>query len=182
MHKDVKYNPKVVRFFLNSLISESIVIRKIALKVALFILIQNKPKFKKTTIDPYSFSTGAVKKCVPGIRSDNHWLLYNSQTVPKTAQHWDELRFVHDMHSGYYAWPKKLEVYVPSGEQPTAAKRMNDLSEQEKEIYNFFNDNDNITLLIKYLSMEEKKGKDRFCVYRLLVFKVNIKCTEGDCF
>lgn len=56
VHFDVDYHERVVKFFLNSLIDESIIVRKAALKVVVFILIQNKPKYKKIELDPFKFS------------------------------------------------------------------------------------------------------------------------------
>lgn len=172
VHADVKYNPQVVKFFLNALINDSLEIRKIALRVFLFILLQNKPKYKKVVIDPYSFSNCKEKsKITPGIRPDNQWLLYNSKTAPKNSQEWNQLRYLHRRDYGYYAWPKVLEVYAPADEQPAFANRLASLSEQEKEITEFFNEK-TVDVLIKYLSMEEKKGKDHFSGFRYLVFKV----------
>lgn len=143
------------------------------MKVTLFILIQNKPKFKKTTISPNDFCKEVPQTIVPGFRPDNQWLLYNSKTVPRDPEEWDKPRYVHDRYSGFYSWPKELKVYSASCEQPSAAKRMDDLTEHEKEIYSFFSDSNNVDSLVKYLAMEEKKGKDQFNVHRFLVFKVS---------
>ncbi|KAK5647619.1 hypothetical protein RI129_002511 [Pyrocoelia pectoralis] len=178
VHPDVKYKPNLINFFMKALINDSLEVRKIAGKVFLYILIQNKPKYKKITIDPYSFNTEAKSsKPIPGIRSDNEWLLYNSKTVPKCAEEWDKPRYLHRRDFGYYAWPKTLETFAPSFEQPTFAKRQESLSEEEKEILSFFN-HDNVNVLIKFLSMEEKKGKDIFNGFRYLVFKNLFKIFE----
>lgn len=94
VHIDVKYNARTVNYFLQMLISDSLSNRKIALRVVLFMLVQNKPKFEKITVDPYSFSDGKPSEVRPvaGYRKDNEWLLYNSRTVPKDAASWDEPR------------------------------------------------------------------------------------------
>lgn len=167
VHRDVKYNPEVVKFFLKALINESHEIRKIALKVFLFILVQNKPKYKKITIDPHSFKNSNGKQSL-----DNEWLFYNSQTTPKTNQEWDKPRYLHCNDFGFYAWPKNLKIYAPSYDQPNFDFRFNNLSQQEKEIIDFFNEA-NVEILIKYYSMEEKNEKDKFNILRYLVFKVN---------
>lgn len=174
VHPDVNYSPQVVKFFLHALINDSIGVRKIALKVCMFILMQNKPKFKKIEIDPYSFCghNNHDRILAPGIRSDNQWLLYNSTTIPKTAEEWDKPRYLHRRDFGYYAWPKPLKIYAPAGEQPCLKSRNDNLSEQEKEIFSFFNNEANVEALIKYLSMEEKKGRDQFNAYRFVLFKV----------
>lgn len=173
VHTDVKYSPQIVKFCLNSLINESLEIRKIAIRIFTFILLQNKPEYKKIEIDPYSFSEGNKSdKLKPGIRPDNEWLLYNSETAPVDAAEWDKARYIHKRNIGYYDWPKPLKGYAPSHEQPTFSKRLENLSDQEKEILEFFNEK-NIEVWIKYLSLEEKKGKDLYNGFRFLVFKVS---------
>lgn len=174
MHVDIKYNSDVVRYFLKALVDDSIAVRKMALKVVLFILVQNKPKFKKTVIDPYEISKCPKSEQIrPGARADNKWLLYDPQNFPTTLEEWEKTRYIHDQYSGYYAWPKELEVYAPYSEQITPAKRMENLTPEEKEIYDFFSNKQNLELLMKYLSLEEKKGKDQFNIQRSLMFKVS---------
>ncbi|KAJ8979647.1 hypothetical protein NQ317_001354 [Molorchus minor] len=168
VHFDIKYNPRIVKFFLEASINESISIRKTAMRVLVFIMIQNKPKFKKIEIDPFKFSNVKLSQSEsrPGIRDDNKWLLYNNKTLPKTSDEWEKLRFIHDQYTGYYTWPKKLEVYDSPSRQETAAKRMNNLNDS------------NVEKLIKYLSLEEKKGHDQFNAYRFLTFKNLFKIFE----
>ncbi|KYB26764.1 proteasome activator complex subunit 4 [Tribolium castaneum] len=180
VHYDVKYNVRIVKYFLQALINESITIRKTALRVSLFILIQNKPKFTKIEIDPYGFSNSKRNnhKLRPGIREDNKWLLYDSKTVPKDSEAWEKPRFLHDHSIGYYAWPTKVEIYAPPSEQPHIDKRFPKLSEEEKEIYEFFSNAENLDQFIKYFSMEEKKGKDQFNAYKFLLFKNLFKLFE----
>lgn len=175
VHYDVKYNVRIIRYFLHALINESIAIRKTALRVSLFILIQNKPKYKKIQVDPFCFSNTVAKSSVkPGLRDDNKWLMYNSKTVPLNSESWDESRFLHDHSTGFYAWPKSLEMYAPSLQQSHIDKRFGNLTIEEKEIYDFFSNSNNLEQLIKYFSMEEKKGKDQFNAYKFLLFKVSI--------
>lgn len=176
VHFDVNYSPEVVKFFLAALVNESIYIRKVALRVLVFILVQNKPKFKKIIIDPAKYAKVNIERenLKPGIREDNKWLLYNSKTLPRSPEEWDEPRFVHNQYTGYYVWPRELEVFDSSSKQISAAKRMNNLNDTEKEIYNFFFCEENIAQLIKYLSMEEKKGHDQFNLLRFICFKVGI--------
>lgn len=178
VHPDVKYNAKVVEFFLKCLIDESIVVRKIALKAVVFIVVQNKPKFVKIKIDPYQFNNvnGKINndndQIKPGIRPDNKWLLYDSKTLPKNDLEWDKPRYVHNQYVGFYSWPKTLEVYAKSIDQPTPSKRIGNLTDQERTLYNYFTDDKYVDVLISYLSMEEKKGKDLFNGQRFLLFKV----------
>ncbi|CAH1108407.1 unnamed protein product [Psylliodes chrysocephalus] len=180
VHFDVKYGPRVVKFFLKSSIDDSLLVRKTSIKILVYILLQNKTKYKKVEIDPQQLSktTVILSKITPGIRDDNKCLVYNSQNIPRNEKEWDELRYIHDQYTGYYAWPKKVEVYDSPSKQETASKRMNNLTEMEKYIYDFFNNADNIKKLIKFLSLEEKKGRDQFNPYRFFAFKNLFKIFE----
>lgn len=175
VHYDVKYNVRIIKYFLDALINESITIRKTALRVFIFILIQNKPKYKKIQVDPFSFSkTGAKVLVEPGLREDNRWLMYNSKTIPQSSESWEEPRYLHDHTTGFYAWPKKFEIYASPLQQPHIDERFDSLTNEEQEIYDFFSNSNNLDQLIKYFSMEEKKGKDQFNAYKFLLFKVSI--------
>lgn len=179
-HSDVKFDRSVVKYFLDALIHESILVRKIALKVVINILVQNKLKFKKTQIDPYKFSN--IKKngpLPPGYRKDNEWLLYNSNKLPNTTEEWNELKYLHDRSIGYYMWPEKLEVFCSPEEQPNVIDFPEKMNEEQKEIYLFFSNTDKISKLLCYLSLEDKKGSDRFNPSRALIFKVNYICSSS---
>ncbi|XP_050294149.1 proteasome activator complex subunit 4B-like [Anthonomus grandis grandis] len=183
VHFDVKYDEKVVRYFLKAAISDSLTVRKSAMKMLVFISIQNKPKFKKIEVDPYKLSgTKHNGKLIPGEREDNKWLQYNSNTAPKTNAQWEEIRYIHDNVTGYYAWPKKLMLYAPASQQISVCpvSRLDQMTATEKEIYNFFKSEDNVSQLIKYLSMEEKKGTDHFNNYRFLAFKGIFKIFQDE--
>ena len=116
----------------------------------------------------------------PGERADNSWLQYNSKTRPLTVEQWNEPRFVHKLYIGYYTWPKKLQVYAsPIEEVFNLEKRK--LSDIEQEIYNFFNDPQNVDKLIHYFSLEEKKGKEKFNCSNFFLFKFLFR-SYGDAF
>lgn len=108
---------------------------------------------------------------MPGIRADNTWLQYNYETRPLTAEQWDESRYVHQPYIGYYVWPKTLEVYAPSSQQPSLDPETRELTDCEREIHLFFDEPQNIEKLINYFSLEEKKGKDKFNALRCFLFK-----------
>ncbi|KYM97994.1 Proteasome activator complex subunit 4 [Cyphomyrmex costatus] len=173
---DQIYSAKLVRYFLQALIHDSLQERKIATRVVTFMLKQQKRKHLKITIDVSNLSKENIKKeeksrNMPGIRADNSWLQYNYETRPLTAKQWDESRYVHQPYIGYYVWPKVLEVYAPSSQQPCLDPDTRELTDCEREIYSFFNDPQNIEKLINYFSLEEKKGKDKFSALRCFLFK-----------
>lgn len=181
VHFDVNYSPEVVQYFLKCIIHESLNIRKDAIKVLTFIVIQNKPKFQKIEVDPHSFSKNINSKpLIPGEREDNLWLLYDPANTPKTEPQWDAVRYLDDQSTGYYAWPKKLSLYAPPSQQKSVASRLDNMNQTEQEIFDFFNNDDNINQLMKYLSLEEKKGSDQFNAYRFFLFKNVFKMYEDS--
>ncbi|OAD56880.1 Proteasome activator complex subunit 4 [Eufriesea mexicana] len=174
-HPEQIYSPKVVRYFLETLIHDSISERNIALRVVTCMLQQQKRKHLKITIDPPTSSNKNKSeehqplKFILGYRPDNTWLQYNYETRPLTAEQWDEPRFIHQPYIGYYTWPKKIEIYVPSSQQPCLDPNVRKLTDHEKEIDLFFNDLQNIKKLIKFYSLEIKKD-DKFS-YKYRFFK-----------
>ncbi|XP_015588278.1 proteasome activator complex subunit 4B [Cephus cinctus] len=177
VHPDEVYPVKVVRYFLGALIHDSLDERKIAIRTVIYILKQQKRKHQKIKIDISKFqkklSTNdkQIEKWTPGERPDNAWLQYDFDTRPVTEEQWNEPRFVHQPYLGYYAWPKEVEVYAPSSQQPCLDPKTRKLSEVESEVDRFFGDKQNVDKLVKFFSLEEKKGRDKFNGYRFLLFK-----------
>lgn len=128
------------------------------------------------TVDIRDLSKKSVLKeqsqdIMPGLRDDNTWLQYNYETRPLTAEQWDESRYVHKQYVGYYVWPKTLEVYAPSSQQPCLDVEVRNLTDQELEVHTFFDNPHHIDKLLSYLSLEEKKGKDTFNAFKYYLFK-----------
>ncbi|CAL7949711.1 unnamed protein product [Xylocopa violacea] len=177
VHPEQICPPKVVRYFLGALIHDSLSERSIALQIVICMLQQQKREHPKITIDPPTSSEkdelqeNPSTKFVLGPRPDNTWLQYNYKTRPLTAEQWDEPRFIHRQHIGYYTWPKKIEMYAPSNRQPCLDPNVRILTDYEKEVDLFFNDPLNIQKLIKFYSLETKKDKDKFNYYKCLLFK-----------
>lgn len=61
-------------------------------------------------------------------------------------------------------------MYAPPKDQPIC--ELNNLQESEKVIYDFFSKDANVSKFIKFFSMEEKKGKDKFSGTRFSIYKV----------
>lgn len=66
-----------------------------------------------------------------------------------------------------------MEVYAPEEQQPPLPDKSNLdlLSQGEKEIVVFFEVESNIEKLIHFLSLEERKGKDKFDATRFSLYK-----------
>lgn len=67
-----------------------------------------------------------------------------------------------------------MKVCCPDSEQPSLERTRNELSAGEVEVDNFFSDPVKLSKLVDFLSLEEKKGKDKFNGTRFLLFKVRL--------
>ena len=66
-----------------------------------------------------------------------------------------------------------MEVYAPENEQPALDRTLDDMTPGEQEIFNFFSNTSNVDKLIYFLSLEDRKGKDKFDATRFSFFKGN---------
>ena len=66
-----------------------------------------------------------------------------------------------------------MEVYAPDDQQPALIRSADAFSAGEMELCNFFNDSANVEKLIYFLSLEDRKGKDKFDATRFSLFKGN---------
>ena len=117
----------------------------------------------------------------PGERQDNIFLQYSHQNLPSCAANFDAPRYIHKNYVGYYAWPLEECVYAPSCDQPRLDRTPEELSASELVIHSFFSEPTKVTKLLSFLTLEEKKGKDRFNVERFLMFKALFR-NFGDSF
>ncbi len=66
-----------------------------------------------------------------------------------------------------------LKVYAPTDKQPKLGRKLEELTDEEKPIYEFFSQEQLVDKLINFLTLEENKGKDKFDHYNFSLFKVN---------
>uniref|UniRef100_A0A8C7ZN05 Proteasome activator complex subunit 4 n=1 Tax=Oryzias sinensis TaxID=183150 RepID=A0A8C7ZN05_9TELE len=85
--------PDAVLYFTQSLVHDSISIRKVCIAVC-------------GIQDPEGV-------CV-GDREANRWLQYDSNNLPLSQEQWDSLQFVEKTHWGYYSWPREMMIYAAS--------------------------------------------------------------------
>ncbi|KAJ8385476.1 hypothetical protein AAFF_G00185720 [Aldrovandia affinis] len=161
-----------VNFFVKSLNHDALIVRKVAISSVAGILKQLKRPHKKVPIS-LSDITGVCEPegLVAGDRPDNRWMQYNSSSLPRSQEEWDVCRFVEKTHWGYYSWPRKLMLYAPLEEQPKQGMTREEMTEREQIIYDYFSDPVFIEQLIKFLSLEDRKGKDKFSPRRFCLFK-----------
>uniref|UniRef100_A0A3B5LHN2 Proteasome activator Blm10 mid region domain-containing protein n=1 Tax=Xiphophorus couchianus TaxID=32473 RepID=A0A3B5LHN2_9TELE len=161
--------PDAVLYFTQTLVHDSISIRKVSISAMAGILKQLKRPRKKVTVKPSDIS--GIKDpegiCV-GDREGNCWLQYDSSNLPLSQEQWDSLQYVEKTHWGYYSWPREMMIYA-SSEKPQDDLPYEEMS--EKIIFEYFSDPDFIDQLIEFLSLEERKGKDSFNPRRFCLFK-----------
>nr|CAD7394947.1 unnamed protein product [Timema cristinae] len=147
---------------------------KVAIRCLVFVLKQQKRSHKKVVVNTNSFfgdvgePIGGMK---PGPRPDNQWVQYSSENRPLSAEEWDKPRYLHKPYHGFYTWPKEVKIYAPSSEQPSLPRSIEDMNAVEQEVAQFFSHQGNVHKLVGFLSLEEKKGKDKFNDYRFMMFK-----------
>ncbi|XP_030627610.1 proteasome activator complex subunit 4A [Chanos chanos] len=161
-----------VQFFVESLNHDSLSVRKVAISAVAGILKQLKRPHKKVPVSPYDiYGDKKVDVLLAGDRPDNQWLQYDSRRLPRSQQDWEECCFIEKTHWGYYTWPRKLMLYAPPEEQPKQGLSREEMTERERIIYDHFSDPVFIDQLIQFLSLEDRKGKDKFSPRRFCLFK-----------
>uniref|UniRef100_A0A8C8I162 Uncharacterized protein n=1 Tax=Oncorhynchus tshawytscha TaxID=74940 RepID=A0A8C8I162_ONCTS len=161
-----------VLFFVKSLNHDSLLVRKLAISAVAGIMKQLKRPHKKVPVSPNELcDLKEPAGMIAGDRPDNQWLQYNSSSLPRTQQDWEGCTFVEKTHWGYYSWPQKLMMYSPSEEQPKQGLTREEMTEREQIIYDHFSDPVFINQLIEFLSLEDRKGKDKFSPRRFCLFK-----------
>lgn len=66
-----------------------------------------------------------------------------------------------------------MYAYAPSKDQPKLDRSLEELPDNEVPIYKFFTTQESVDKLIKFLSLEENKGKDKFRSKNFTLFKVS---------
>uniref|UniRef100_A0A671QJI1 Proteasome activator complex subunit 4A n=1 Tax=Sinocyclocheilus anshuiensis TaxID=1608454 RepID=A0A671QJI1_9TELE len=162
-----------VLFFVESLNHDSLLVRNGAISAVSGILKQLKRPHKKVAVNPYDISElkTSLHSLLAGDRPDNQWLRYDSSRLPCSQQDWNECCFIEKTHWGYSIWPRKLLLYAPLEEQPKQGKTREEMNESEQIIYDHFSDQQFIDQFIQYLSLEDRKGKDKFSPRRFCLFK-----------
>ncbi|XP_035449064.2 proteasome activator complex subunit 4B isoform X2 [Spodoptera frugiperda] len=161
-----------VRGMVQALLHDDIAVRRTAQRLVHYVLKQRKHKIIKIEMDPYDIAgVPRPEKRTPGYRKDLEWAIWSDERVYKTDEEWDQPWLRNSMY-GFYAWPEKLEIAAPASEQVYSSDLApEDMEEGERHLYEFFNNEDNVNKLVAFLTVEEKKGKDKFNGVRFSLFK-----------
>ncbi|XP_076463728.1 proteasome activator complex subunit 4B-like [Babylonia areolata] len=175
LRDDVDIPTPVVSLFTKHCVNDLLYIRKLALTCLSTILKQQKRPKKKVPVDiaavcgtEPSLPTGPL---APGDREDNMWHQYNAEALPITKEQWDAATFVPKTHLGYYCWPMTLLKYADASQQPKLLRGPEEMPDNEQPIAESFCDMDYVLKLLDFLALEEQKGKDKFQLKHLTLFK-----------
>ncbi|XP_049279412.1 proteasome activator complex subunit 4B-like isoform X1 [Anopheles funestus] len=191
-HPYAEHPPAVTRLAVHHLIHDAVIERKLAIQLLLNIFRQQKRPQIKVVMNPLEIvvritagpDAGAMagetvppnpgSNVAPGYREDNMWLQYDVAKVPSSQAEWDEPRYMYTSE-GCFGWTRGFKIYAPSAEQPKLNRSVDEMNEHERTIYEFFNDQQNVDTLIRFWSLEEKKGRDEFSSTRMLLIKMLMK-------
>ncbi|KAL3873182.1 hypothetical protein ACJMK2_036330 [Sinanodonta woodiana] len=183
---DIALPVKAVDLFVKFCLHDSLYIRKLSLGSLSAILKQHKRRHKKVTIDPYKLS-GTTPPSPgdpfrPGVREDNQWHHYKIDSkLIGSKEKWESMTVIEKTHWGYYCWPSVTETYAPQSEQPKLDRCKEEMTEAEYIIYQSFVNPEYIKKLVDFLSLEEHKGKDKFRIKLMTLFKGLFR-NYGDAF
>ncbi|KAK7466612.1 hypothetical protein BaRGS_00037269 [Batillaria attramentaria] len=172
---DTPFPPSAVRLFTKRCISDLLYSRKLSLAAVSAILQGQKRRKKKVVVDIAAVSGTTpllpTDPLIPGDRPDNKWHQYDSSNLPTSKAEWDACTFVPKTHLGYYCWPKNLLKYAPESEQPKLVRTREELPANEVPLYDSFSQPEFVEKLLEFLALEEQKGRDKFQLKHLTLFK-----------
>lgn len=175
LRDDVAIPACIVRLFTKHCVNDLLYIRKLALTCLSTILKQQKRVKKKVPVDIEAVCGASPalpdSPLAPGDRPDTLWHQYDTDSLPTTKQQWEAATFVPKTHLGYYCWPTKLMKYADTSEQPRLVRSLEEMPENERPILECFSDTDYVKKLLDFLALEEQKGKDKFQLRHLTLFK-----------
>ena len=90
-------------------------------------------------------------------------------------------RFLHKTYAGFYVWGGEEMMYAPSKDQPNLNRSLEEMTSEEKIVFNFFNNPEKVGKLVTFLCLENKKGSDSFDAERFAMFK-GVFRNFGDAF
>lgn len=156
---DLPYPTSGVRTMVNGLINDSLDIRKMCIgSMGAILSTQKRPHVKKV-IEP------------PEGRNSNNWLQFNRNIDYSREEIWKSTPFIFKPYVGFYCYPKEGIKVIDFDNEPRVDRRRDDLSPGEQAVYDFFDSQENVDKLMKFLSLEEKKGSDKFNTKRFQMFK-----------
>ncbi|KAK8767206.1 hypothetical protein V5799_006012 [Amblyomma americanum] len=175
---DVPLPTPAVRMLVHHLVHDTLNVRKVAILGVGTVLKQLKREHIKQElpeIDQESLelspTLATLVERAGGKRPANLWLQYNSARRPDTQEQWQKQHFVHKTHIGFYRLPKPFLIYAPDEQQPSLNRTIEEMSPSEAAIFEAFSSETFVEQLAKYLSLEERKGHDRFDAKRFYMFK-----------
>uniref|UniRef100_A0A914Z6M9 Proteasome activator complex subunit 4 n=1 Tax=Panagrolaimus superbus TaxID=310955 RepID=A0A914Z6M9_9BILA len=164
--RDLCVPEQVVVLFCRLLISDTVRTRKSALTVItswqkIVKIKAVKQVYPLRQIVPNT-SVGAKWPINYGVRKDNAQLIEDMQKIPQTPEEYNSTLFFTKWHTGFYTWPAEFKALAPPKDQKAANRSPEEFDSLEKKIYAILFEPGFMDKLIKFYSLEEKKGNDSF--------------------
>ncbi len=174
-------NEECIQLYVDSLIHENINIRKISIDALCIILkmVKHKKEIRRVnTNELVKSGLITVDQAIPGYRPDNSWHSYDPsflkdclETNEEDVHKWEQANFLDKSYWGYYCWPNQINVNCNSRKN-FGAQDQNEFSAAVKPVEKRFRmDADFVKSFIKYSTIEESKGNEKFDAKKFHLFK-----------
>ena len=158
MRQDVTFPISGVRLLVNGLVNDSLDIRKMCISsMGTILSVQKRPHVKKL-IEPPD-------------RNSNEWLQFKRTVDYSQKDVWQQTVFIFKPYIGFYCYPRQGIKVTDFKKEPRVNRTRDQLSPEEVPVFDFFSSQDSVDKLMKFLSLEEKKGSDKFNTRRFQMFK-----------
>ncbi|RWS28736.1 proteasome activator complex subunit-like protein [Leptotrombidium deliense] len=158
---DINFPKEGVNTVVKNSISENINVRKLSIVAIAAILKQQKSVHPKRKFKPNEENL-----------TGSNWLQFDCDKDYLRESVWKSTVFVEKNYYGFYEWPQSgINIYDTHLTKDFSQRTRSDLREEETPIYDFFMRNENIEKLMSFLSLEERKGQDKFSSKKFQMFK-----------
>lgn len=155
---DVPFPVNAVSLMARNLINDHLITRKYCISNVAAILFDQKRPHAKKWIQPPD-------------RNSNSWLQYEKGVDYTQESVWKSTQFVFKPYVGFYCYHKNGVKVIDYENEPSVVRTRDQLLPEEIPIYDFFMDQSSVDKFLEYLSLEEKKGSDKFSTKRYTMFK-----------
>lgn len=170
---DVPLSRGVARMLTMGLVDDTILTRACCLSPITSVL--KKQERKRQVVYKSAEEIGRTNvnfdSVLPGDRPDNKIMQYDSKDLPTSAEKYDSTVFIEKTHWAYYQWPLQIKTYVLNDENYKVSRTREEMTDNEQEVFDRLSDPTFAKLLLKYFSLEVKKGADKYNIRRVELFK-----------
>ena len=175
--RDVPPPEDIIILFARLLISDTLRTRRSALTVITSWQKMVKVKAVKQIYPIHNqvpnTGVGAKWPIAYGLRKDSAQLIEDMQKIPQTPEEYNSTCYFTKWHTGFYTWPAEFKSLAPPTAQTLANRSINDLDPLSQKIVSIIFEPTFMEKLIKFFSLEERKGNDTFQEMNFQLFYVS---------